>query len=97
MDKNAILADISTALSVAAKVSMVAAAAGLPFAGAVATGIQIATGVAAEAPEAMALWDQFNAGTMPSQAELDAYAANEDSAYAKLMADIAAARAKQSS
>lgn len=60
---------------------------------AVSIGVKIAQGVAAEIPEAIALWEQFQSGAVPSQAELDAYAEAEDGAYAQLMADIAAKRA----
>lgn len=94
MTREQILNAISTAGAVIQQVATVAAAAGFPIAGAVATGIKIAQGVAAEVPEAVALWDQFQNGNMPTQAELDAYAADEDSAYAKLMADIDAAKSK---
>lgn len=86
------LAGLKSAGAVIAQVASVAASAGLPIAGAVSTGIKIALGVAAEVPEAVALYNQFKDGTMPSQSELDAYAADEDSAYAKLMADIDAAQ-----
>lgn len=58
----------------------------------VAVGIKIAQGVAAGIPEAEALWAQFQNGTVPTQAELDAYAIAEDGAYAKLMADIKSAQ-----
>lgn len=92
MTREQFLAGIKTAGSVIAQVASVASAAGLPIAGAVSTGIKIALGVADEVPEAVALWDKFKDNKMPTQAELDAYAADEDSAYAKLMADIDAAQ-----
>ena len=91
MDRATFLAGVASALGVAEKVGTMLSAGGVPFAGAIATGIKIATGVAAEIPEAVALYDQFNTGTIPSQAELDAYAAAEDGAYSKLMADLNAA------
>lgn len=93
MTREQFLAGVKAAGAVIAQVASVASAAGLPIAGAVATGIKIALGVAAEVPEAVALYDQFKSGQMPTQAELDAYAAEEDSAYSELMADIAAAEA----
>lgn len=92
MTKSEVLAGIASALSVAEKVGTMLSAVGVPFAGAVSTGIKIATGVAAEIPEAVALYDQFSNGVIPSQDELDAYAAAEDGAYANLMADIEAAK-----
>jgi hypothetical protein len=54
--------------------------------------LKIAAGVAAKAPEAVALYEQFQSGNMPTQAELDAYAAAETGSYNRLMADIAAAQ-----
>lgn len=93
MTREQFLAGLRTAGTVISQVAAVAAAAGLPFAGAVATGVKIAIGVADNVPEALALWDQFSDGKMPTQAELDAYEASEDSAYAKLMRDINAAQA----
>lgn len=92
MTRTELLAGIKSAGAVIAQVASVASAAGFPIAGAVSTGIKIALGVADEVPEALALYDQFNNGQMPTQAELDAYAADEDSAYAKLMADLNAAK-----
>lgn len=93
MNRSQFLAGLKAAGAVIAQVAGVASAAGLPIAGAVSTGIKIALGVAAEVPEAIALYDQFQNNQMPTQAELDAYAVEEDSAYAKLMADIADAKA----
>jgi hypothetical protein len=87
---SAITADVSQALSIVETVANLLAASGLPIVGAISTGVKVAQGVIAEIPQAQALWDQFESGTIPSQANLDAYAAAEDSAYAKLMADIAA-------
>lgn len=93
MTRAQFLAGLKAAGAVIAQVAGVAAAAGFPIAGAVSTGIKIALGVAAEVPAAIALYDQFQNNVMPSQAELDAYAAEEDSAYAQLMKDIADAKA----
>lgn len=82
-----ILDEVSQALSIASTI----AAALVPGASAgIALGVKIAQGVAAAIPEAETLWAQFQSGTIPSQADLDAYAVAEDGAYAKLMADIAA-------
>ena len=50
MDKHTILAGIAAALAMAAKVGDMLSAAGVPFAGAISTGVKIATGVAAEVP-----------------------------------------------
>lgn len=58
--------------------------------GAAVLALKIAAGVAAKAPEAVSLYEQFQSGTPPTQAELDAYAAAETGSYNKLMADIAA-------
>lgn len=91
MDLKTIMGSVNTALTVAQTVSGMLADAGTPFAGAISTGVKIAQGVVAEVPEAKALYDQFQSGTIPTQAELDAYAADEDGAYAKLMADLNAA------
>lgn len=52
--------------------------------------LKIAQGVLGKVPEAIALYDQIQSGIVPTQAQLDAYAAGENSSYAKLMADIAA-------
>lgn len=71
-------------------VETVAAVLAPEAAAAVATAVAIAKGVAAEVPEALALWDQFQNGTKPSQDELDAYEAAEDQSFDKLIADIAA-------
>lgn len=76
------------------QVASVASAAGLPVAGAVSMGLKIALGVSDQVPEALTLWDQFRDSKMPSQDDLDAYAADEDSAYANLMADVHAAKNK---
>lgn len=92
MDVKTILSYVTPALTIAGEVATALASAGaLPAAEAVATGIKIAEGVAASVPEAQALYAQFQSGTIPTQAELDAYAAGEDSAYAKAMAAIDAA------
>lgn len=93
MDTKTILAGVTSALSVASTVAGMLSGAGFAVPAALDLGVKIATGVAGEIPEAVALFDQFNSGTIPTQAELDAYAAVEDGAYAKLMADIAAAEA----
>lgn len=65
----------------------------LGYGPAVTLGLKIASGVAAKAPEAVALAEQFLSGGTPTQAQLDAYAADEQGAYAKLMADIKAKQA----
>ncbi len=57
---------------------------------AVATGVAIAKGVLAMEPQALALWNQFQSGTPPTQDQLDAYAATEQTAYDQVMADIQA-------
>lgn len=88
MTREQFLAGLKTAGTVISQVAAVAAAAGLPIAGAISTGIKIAIGVADEAPEALALWDQFKDGKMPTAEELAAYESAEDGAYAKLMGDI---------
>lgn len=91
-DDNKLLDQVSQALAIAAEIAGVL----LPGAGAaVSLGAKIAQGVIAAVPEAEALWAQFQSGTVPTQAELDAYALAEDGAYAKLMADIAAAQGGQ--
>ncbi len=59
-------------------------------AAAIAIGLKIGQGVAAGVPEAEALWAQFQSGTPPTQDQLDAYAASEQTAYDQLMADIKA-------
>lgn len=59
-------------------------------AGAAAIAVKIAQGVAAGVPEAEALWAQFQSGTPPTQEQMDAYAAVEQTAYETLMADIKA-------
>lgn len=62
----------------------------LGYGPAVALGLKIASGVAAKAPQAVVLAEQFLSGSTPSQVELDAYAHDELGAYDKLMADIKA-------
>ncbi len=54
---------------------------------------KIVQGVAAAVPEAEALYARIQSGDVPTQAELDAYAVGEDSAYSKMMAQIATAKA----
>lgn len=71
-------------------IETVAAALAPEAAAAVATAIAVAKGVIAMEPEALALWDQFQSGTPPTQDQLDAYAATEQTAYDKVMADIQA-------
>lgn len=67
-----------------------------PGAGAAAAlATKIAAGVAAGVPDAINLYAQFTSGTVPTQAELDAYAADESSSYATMQADITKALAKQ--
>jgi len=95
MTREQFLAALRTAGSIVSQVAAVAAAAGLPIAGAVSTGIKIAIGVADNVPQALALWDQFQSGKMPTVDELAAYEAAEDSAYATLMAEIDASIARQ--
>lgn len=56
----------------------------------IALSVKIGEGVAAGIPEAEALWAQFESGTPPTQEQLDAYAATEQTAYETLMADIKA-------
>lgn len=78
---------INTALPVAETVMTML----VPGSGAAAAlAIKIAQGVIAGVPQAIALWNQFQSGTVPTQAQLDAYAAAENTAYTQLMADIAA-------
>lgn len=86
------IATVAKVLSDAAPVVEQIVSVMYPGAGAAAAvAVKIAQGVAAGIPEAIALYDQFKAGTIPTQAQLDAYAAAEDSSYSKLMADIATA------
>lgn len=61
----------------------------LGYGPAVTLGLKIASGVAAQAPQAVALAEQFLSGATPTQDQLDAYAADENSTYATLMANIA--------
>lgn len=64
---------------------------GVAFPGAAtiaAAAVKIAQGVAAGVPEAIALYEQFQSPTPPTAEELSSYAADENSAYSKLMADI---------
>jgi hypothetical protein len=92
------LDEITSALSNALPVVETVVAAMFPEAAAAAAiGVKIAQGVAAAVPEAEALYAQFKAGTVPTQAQLDAYATAEDGAYAKLMADLNAAPAPAAS
>lgn len=87
-------AEIIAGLSQALPVVETVVAATFPGAGTVAAlGLKLAQGVLAGVPEAVALYNQFQSATPPTTDELAAYAADEDSAYAKLMADIAARRA----
>lgn len=82
-----IIAGLSQALPMVETV----VAAAFPGAGTVAAlGLNLAQGVLAGVPEAIALYDQFQTAAPPTTDQLAAYAADEDSAYAKLMADIAA-------
>lgn len=63
----------------------------VPAAGpAVAIATKIAQGVIAGVPEAEALWARFQNDDIPTQAELDAYAATENANYDQLMAHIRA-------
>lgn len=83
------------ALAVAAPIAETIVEVMFPGAGsAVVTALKIAAGLAAKAPQAEALFEQFKSGQEPTQAELDAYADDEDGSYNRLMADIAAARKK---
>ena len=84
---NAVADAISSALPIAETIIGVLA----PEAGAAAaTAFAITKGVIAGIPEAEALWAQFQSGTPPTQDQLDAYAATEQSAYDQVMSDIAA-------
>ncbi len=68
----------------------------VPAAGpAAAVAVKIAQGVMAGVPEAEALWARFQSGDIPTQEELDAYAATENAAYDQLMAHIRAKLAAQ--
>lgn len=51
----------------------------------------IVRGLIAGLPEAESLWAQIKSGTVPTQAELEAYEAAELSAYDTVMGDIATA------
>lgn len=95
MTREQFLAGLRTAGGIISQVTAVMAAAGLPIAGAVSTGIKIAIGVADQVPQALALWDQFKSDKMPTTEELAAYEAAEDSAYATLMAEIDASITRQ--
>lgn len=55
--------------------------------------IKLVSGAAAKLPDAVALVEQIQGGTIPTSDELHAYATAENGSYAKLMADITAARA----
>ena len=79
---------ITDALPVAEAVATALAPEAAP---AIAMGVKIAQGVAAEVPEAITLYQQFQSGTIPTEAELDAYTTAEDGAYSKLMADLSSA------
>ena len=87
IDQAALSSEVSQALSVAETIASALVPGAAPT---ILLASKIAQGVAASVPEALALWAQFQSGTIPSQADLDAYAQAEDGAYAKLMADIAA-------
>lgn len=95
MTREQFLVALRTAGAVISQVAAVAAAAGLPIAGAVSTGIKVALGVADNVPQALALWDQFKNDKMPTADELAAYEAAEDSAFATLMAEIDASIERQ--
>lgn len=82
---------VADALSTALPVVETVVSLLVPAAGpALGIGIAIAKGVIAGVPQAEALWAQFQSGNIPTQAELDAYAAVEQTAYERVMADIAA-------
>jgi hypothetical protein len=88
--KSEILSAVASALAVANTVATALADSGMggPVATIFAAGVKIAAGVAAAAPEAITLYERIQSGDIPTQAELDAYAATENEAYRKLMAAI---------
>lgn len=84
---------IAEAAAEFAPVAQMIADALLPGAGKAASiGIKLAIGALTKAPKAVALVEQFQNGNIPTQAELDDYAATEDETYKRLLAHIAAAR-----
>lgn len=91
---NTVVADIQAVAAAFGKIIPVVETVGavlVPGAGpALATAISIAKGVVAGVPEALDLYEQFQSDTPPTQEQLDAYAAGEDAAYEKLIADISA-------
>lgn len=95
MTREQFLVGLKQGAQIVAQVATILSAAGVPIAGAAATGIKIALGVAEQIPEAVAAYDRIKSGDIPTQAELDAWSIEEDTAYAKLMADIAAEEARQ--
>lgn len=50
---------------------------------------KVIAGVAAAEPTAVALYDQITSGTLPTAADLQAFAASYEGAWQKLNADIA--------
>ena len=84
---NAVVAALGKALPA---VELIVTALAPEAAGAIATAVAIAKGVAAGVPEAESLLSQFQSGTPPTQAQLDAYLAQENTAYETVMADIQA-------
>lgn len=83
----AVAAGVSQALPVVEGIVLALAPEAAPVLG---IAVAVAKGVAAGVPEALALWNRFRSGDIPTQAELDAYAASEQTAYETLMADIEA-------
>lgn len=68
----------------------------LPGAGtATAMGIKLALGALNKVPAAISLVEQFQSGQIPTQADLDAYAVEENDTFNKLIADIDAAKASK--
>lgn len=85
------LDDILTAVEKALPIAESVVSILVPAAGpAAAVAVKIAQGVMAGVPEAEALWARFQSDDIPTQAELDAYAATENAAYDQLMAHIRA-------
>lgn len=82
-------AQIIAGLSQALPIVETIVAAAFPGAGTIAAAaLKVAQGVAAGVPQAIALYEQFQTATPPTTEELTAYAADENGAYAQLMADI---------
>lgn len=87
-----ILALAETGLPIAANIITTL----LPGSGAVVTfATKLAAGVAAAVPDAVALYERIQSGEVPTQQEMDEWAAKEDASYAALMADIAEHKANR--